>query len=208
MYIFIWINSVYIYLCACIYIHICVCIHKNIAYIDIHILPELPHPADRAAWAHPTGADLLLLILSIYKWYSHRRFIIQRGHEHTRTGNWSESGFGSLRGAPWNTSSIITKSDLYRASYIYIYMYSYIYHLSFPIPSIELLEHMLRVYDEYIWYMYIHDFLNTTEANLYPLLYIYFFILINTTWASPSRRSSCWSTCCRYVSIITYIFYI
>jgi len=26
----------------------------------------------------------------------HRRLIIQRGHEHTRTGNWSESGFGSL----------------------------------------------------------------------------------------------------------------
>jgi len=34
----------------------------------------------------------------------HRRFIIQRGHEHTRTGNWSESGFGSLRGALWNIS--------------------------------------------------------------------------------------------------------
>ena len=34
----------------------------------------------------------------------HRRFIIQRGHEHTRTGNWSESGFGSLRGAPLNIS--------------------------------------------------------------------------------------------------------
>jgi len=31
----------------------------------------------------------------------HRRFIIQRGHEHTRTGNSSESGFGSLRGAPF-----------------------------------------------------------------------------------------------------------
>jgi len=32
--------------------------------------------------------------------HRHRRFIIQRGHEHTRTANWSESGFGSLRGAP------------------------------------------------------------------------------------------------------------
>jgi len=29
---------------------------------------------------------------------------IQRGHEHTRTGNWSESGFGTLRGAPLNIS--------------------------------------------------------------------------------------------------------
>ena len=29
---------------------------------------------------------------------------IQRGHEHTCTGNWSESCFGSLRGAPLNTS--------------------------------------------------------------------------------------------------------
>jgi len=34
----------------------------------------------------------------------HRRSILQRGHEHTRTGNWSESGFWSLRGAPLNTS--------------------------------------------------------------------------------------------------------
>jgi len=34
----------------------------------------------------------------------HRRFIIQRGHEHTRTGNRSKRGFGSLRGAPWNIS--------------------------------------------------------------------------------------------------------
>jgi len=30
----------------------------------------------------------------------HRRLIKQRGHEHTRTGNCSESGFESLRGAP------------------------------------------------------------------------------------------------------------
>ena len=29
---------------------------------------------------------------------------MQRGHEHTRIGNWSESGFGSLRGAPLNIS--------------------------------------------------------------------------------------------------------
>jgi len=29
---------------------------------------------------------------------------VERGHEHTRTGNWSERGFGSLRGAPWNIS--------------------------------------------------------------------------------------------------------
>ena len=36
--------------------------------------------------------------------WDHGRFIIQRGHEPTRTGNWSESGFGSLRGAPLNIS--------------------------------------------------------------------------------------------------------
>jgi len=36
--------------------------------------------------------------------YVHRRFIIQRGHERTRTGNESESGFGSLRGTPWDIS--------------------------------------------------------------------------------------------------------
>jgi len=42
----------------------------------------------------------------------HRRFIIQRGHEHTRTGNWSERGFGSLRQAP--------QLGLY--IYVYIYM--------------------------------------------------------------------------------------
>jgi len=43
--------------------------------------------------------------ICIYIWYRvHRRFIIQRGHAHTRPGNWSESGFGSLRGAPLNVS--------------------------------------------------------------------------------------------------------
>jgi len=31
--------------------------------------------------------------------YSHT-VCIQRAHEHTRKGNWSESGFGSLQGAP------------------------------------------------------------------------------------------------------------
>jgi len=32
---------------------------------------------------------------------------MQRGHEHTRTWNWSESGFGSLRGAPLNISKCL-----------------------------------------------------------------------------------------------------
>jgi len=41
---------------------------------------------------------------------THRRFIIQSGHERTRIGNGSESGFGSLRGAPWNISHYLQRA--------------------------------------------------------------------------------------------------
>jgi len=37
-------------------------------------------------------------------WRCSQTVCIQRGIEHTHTGNWSESGFGSLRGAPLNVS--------------------------------------------------------------------------------------------------------
>jgi len=47
----------------------------------------------------------LSIYLSLHVYiYRDRRFTIQRGHEHTRTGNWSESGFRSLRGAPLRIS--------------------------------------------------------------------------------------------------------
>jgi len=42
---------------------------------------------------------------------NHRLFIIQRGHEHTRTWNWSESGFGSRRWAPRNISRCLGRNS-------------------------------------------------------------------------------------------------
>jgi len=43
---------------------------------------------------------------------------IQRAHEHTRTGNWSESGFGSPRGVPLDISRCLVASapSLWRCS--------------------------------------------------------------------------------------------
>jgi len=61
-----------------------------------------PHPV-----SHPFLSSYRFLLLHPV----HRRFIIQRGHEHTRTGNCSESGFGSLRGAPWNLSRCLGGVD-------------------------------------------------------------------------------------------------
>jgi len=55
-----------------------------------------------------TAHSLLLSACCIHASHSHLAFtvgLLQRGHEHTRTGNSSESGFGSLRGAPLNISS-------------------------------------------------------------------------------------------------------
>jgi len=46
-------------------------------------------------WRHPWKCTRKACLQTVY---------IQRGREHTGTGNWSESGFGSLRGAPLNIS--------------------------------------------------------------------------------------------------------
>jgi len=55
-----------------------------------------PHPVNKAVWTVKfTRGCELLCSQTVY---------IQRRHEHTRTWNWSVSGFGSLRGAPLNTS--------------------------------------------------------------------------------------------------------
>jgi len=52
--------------------------------------------------------------------YSTRRVYIQRAHEHARTGNWSESGFGSLGGAPLDTSRCVGGNPVYdRNTYIF-----------------------------------------------------------------------------------------
>jgi len=45
-----------------------------------------------------------ILTMSVYSHRYSQTVYIQRAHEQTRTGNWSESGFGSLRGAPLNIS--------------------------------------------------------------------------------------------------------
>jgi len=48
---------------------------------------------------------LMHMYVRVYMY--HRRFIIQRGHAHTRTGNLSESGFWSRMGAPSNISRCV-----------------------------------------------------------------------------------------------------
>ena len=56
---------------------------------------------------------------------------LQREHEHTRTGNWSESGVGSLRGAPLNTSRCLgeevyldgDQEEVQLLIFIYIYIW-------------------------------------------------------------------------------------
>jgi len=73
---------------------------------------------DRCRWRW--GANSLYI-------YTQTVFI-QRGNEHTHTGNWSESGFGSVNGAPWNVSRCLGEGSWYTRvcrSYIYRVNYSF-----------------------------------------------------------------------------------
>jgi len=59
----------------------------------------------RFVYKPSVNADGSLLTRSPTLWIKKTQTVyIQRGHGHTRTGNWSESGFGSLRRAPLNIS--------------------------------------------------------------------------------------------------------
>ena len=70
--------------------------------------PRAPHN-----YLHVNGAHLY----AGTRWPS-QTVHIQRGHEHTRTGNSSESGLGSLWGAPLNISRCLhTISHLYCVVY-------------------------------------------------------------------------------------------
>jgi len=92
----------YIYMYTYIYIYI--------TYIYIYVYIYIYYSSNRAPmWLTETHTQIWIRI--------YRRFIISRGYEHTRTGNWPESGFGSRRGAPFDISRCLGDGATLRSSY-------------------------------------------------------------------------------------------
>ena len=102
--------------CVCTYVLQHVCMRVRVCACTA-VLDSCLHFPSRSNPTFPLWnlGSLLVFSLTLVGWYIsmyihvcaftwtlHRRLIIQRGHEQTRTGNWSESGFRSQRGAPWN----------------------------------------------------------------------------------------------------------
>jgi len=146
----------------------------------------------------------MYIYIYIHTYVYHRRFIMQREREHTRTGIWSESGFGSRRGAPLNISrrlggestprpygrlkhtsplsflgSIWTRGIIWRGctssrSYIYI-------HISFIYGYIHLFVYIYIYICTYI-HIYKHTYIHThTHINIYTYIHIYTYIRLTHT---------------------------
>jgi len=94
---------------VCIYIwngYICVCVYIYI-YTGSAYLWERRRLSDSVDADENDDVGPLSLREEKTKqneWKVSQTVYIQRAHEHTRTGNWSESSLGSLRGAPLNIS--------------------------------------------------------------------------------------------------------
>jgi len=100
----------------------------------------------------------------------HIRFIIQRGHEHTRTGNWSESGFGSLRGALWTDkrhgrrhthTNARTQNEQRRNDRVIV-------EVAVVAPKIVVVRHPEACGQIYI-YIYIYIYIHTPHQSRSPL---------------------------------------
>jgi len=140
----------YAYVCICIYMtygwYLCMCRVNQLSQISYIVFFQVVRDELREAIS---DADALAE-KGTNVWEAtapgeskknrlHRQFIIQRGHEHTHIGSCSESGFGSLMGAPLNISRCLDGSYT-RANLLY----PTISHESHHIPPYPLFSNHIK----------------------------------------------------------------
>jgi len=126
------IKRIHIYINKCIY---------TLSFLETH--PQYVRKVILLQIAVPTRTDVPGAHTATHTQTVH----IQKETEHTRTGNWSESGFGSLRGAPLNISKCsrvgVDTATLVAALHVHMYVYMLLCTYLFTYkPSSRLIHNM------------------------------------------------------------------